>query len=479
MRLANFIDGGYVEPESKQYLNAHQPATGKIYGQVPDSDERDIDKAVAAAQNAFPDWARLPVSQRSALLNRIADVLERRLDEFAEAESLDQGKPISLARAVDIPRAVANFRFFAGAILYHQETSTDMDGAALNYTHRKPLGVAGLISPWNLPLYLLTWKIAPAIAVGNCAVAKPSELTSLTAHMLGDVFQEAGLPAGVCNIVLGLGAKAGAALVRHPHTPLISFTGGTETGIRIQKDAAPHLKKLSLELGGKNANIIFEDADLADCAPTSVRAAFTNQGEVCLCGSRILVQSTIYDRFLQKFLDGVKALTVGDPRSPTTNMGALVSADHLAKVRAYIDLAREEGGTVLIGGDRPNLGGELASGYFATPTVIAGLAPNCRVMQEEIFGPVVTVTPFETEEEAVAIANGTRFGLSATIWTANLKRAHRVGQAMDAGIIWINTWMLRDLRTPFGGFKASGLGREGGSHSIDFYTESQNICIQY
>ena len=478
MKLANYIDGKRVAPVGGQYLDNYQPATGKVYSQVPDSDERDIQAAVAAAKKAFPAWSKTPAEKRSQMLNSIADILEKRLEEFAQAESRDQGKPVSLARKVDIPRAVYNLRFFAGAILHHEESATNMDGHAVNYTYRRPVGVTGLISPWNLPLYLMTWKIAPALSVGNTAVVKPSEITSLTAHLFSEVLEEAGLPPGVCNIVMGLGGKAGAALVQHPDVPLISFTGGTQTAIQIQRDAAPHFKKMGLELGGKNANIVFEDADLKAAVSGASRAAFTNQGEICLCGSRLFVQRSIFDEFMKQFLEKVKQLKVGDPTAPDSNLGALASKAHHEKVCSYIDLAREEGGTVVLGGDRPQLGGDLADGYFLNPTVITGLTPSCRVMQEEIFGPVVTVCPFDTEEEAIAGANSTRYGLSATLWTRDLSRGHRVAQAMDAGIIWVNTWMLRDLRTPFGGMKASGLGREGGRHSIDFYTETSNICIK-
>ncbi len=479
MKLANYIGGQRVAPREGHYLDGYNPATGKVHAHVPASGKADIDDAVTAARGAFPDWSQTPAQERSALLNRVADLLERRLDDFAEAESRDQGKPVHLAAKVDIPRAVHNFRFFAGAVLHHEDAATSMDGRALNYSYRKPLGVAGLISPWNLPMYLMTWKIAPAIAVGNTAVAKPSELTSLSAFLFTEILDEAGLPPGVCNLVLGAGTEAGAALVRHPDVPLISFTGGTATAVHIIQDAAPHFKKLSLELGGKNANIIFEDADLDTCIPTSLRSSFTNQGEVCLCGSRILVQENIYQEFLDRFVPLAKGLVVGDPRDPGTDLGALVSREHLEKVRGYIELAKDEGGAILCGGNGPALEGELAEGYFLNPTVITDLDPGCRVMREEIFGPVVTVTPFASREEAVSIANQTRYGLSATIWTRDVNRAHRTAQEMDAGIIWVNTWMLRDLRTPFGGVKASGLGREGGRHSIDFYTEVQNICIQH
>ena len=477
MKLANFINGEKQAPINGSYVDSYQPATGKVHCYVPNSDEDDVNRAVAAAKAAFPAWSATPAAERANIMNRIADLLEARLDEFAEAESRDQGKPVSLARKVDIPRAVYNMRFFAGAILYNEESSTIMDNGALNYTHRKPLGVAGLISPWNLPLYLLTWKIAPAIATGNCVVAKPSEMTSLTAHMFAEVMAEAGLPPGVCNLVLGLGAKAGSALVKHPDVPLISFTGGTATAIHIQNDAAPHFKKLSLELGGKNPALIFDDADLDACIPTAVRSAFANQGEICLCASRIFVQRGIYDAFLEGFVKRASGLKVGDPKAPGTHMGALVSKEHREKVMSYIELAKTEGGEVVLGGGVPRLDGECAGGYFLEPTIITGLDPYKRVMQEEIFGPVVAITPFDSEEAAISLANCTKYGLSATVWTTNVKRAHKVSQALDAGVVWVNTWLMRDLRTPFGGMKASGVGREGGRHSLDFYTEAQNICI--
>ncbi|WP_420038313.1 aldehyde dehydrogenase [Sulfidibacter corallicola] len=479
IQIQNFIDGAMVPPCNGNYMDNIEPATGRVYGQVPDSDAHDIGAAVTAAQRAFPAWSATPVEQRARLLERVADLLESRLEAFAKAESRDQGKPVALAKMVDIPRAVSNFRYFAGAIRHHEESATHMDGKALNYTVRKPVGVAGLISPWNLPLYLLTWKIAPALATGNTCVAKPSEMTSMTAWLLAEVLQEAGIPPGVCNLVFGTGPKAGAALVGHPEVPLISFTGGTETARRIIRDSADGFKKLSLELGGKNAYIVYADADLDQCLPTTLRAAFTNQGEVCLCGSRLFVERPIYERFLERFTPMVEAMVVGDPTQPETNMGALISQAHLKKVRGYIALAREEGGTVHCGGTRPDLPSHLDGGYYLRPTIVTGLTPTCRVMQEEIFGPVVTITPFDSEEEVIAFANGTRYGLSATIWTRDVSRAHRTAHAMDAGIIWVNTWMLRDLRTPFGGMKASGVGREGGAHSIDFYTESQNVCIQF
>lgn len=479
IELNNFINGEFRPPSGGRYLDNVNPATGSVYAKLARSDAEDINAAVAAAQQAFPTWSATPLAERAAMLHRIADGIEARLDEFAATESMDQGKPVSLATAVDIPRAVWNFRYFADAMQHHTEEATHMDAKALNYVNRKAVGVAGLISPWNLPLYLLTWKIAPALITGNTCVAKPSEMTSHTAVLLGEVLQSAGLPAGVCNLVFGTGAEAGAALVGHPEVPLISFTGGTATAEHIIKDSAPHFKKLSLELGGKNAFLVFADSDLDACLPVALRAAFTNQGEVCLCGSRMFVERPIFDEFLARFSAMARELRVGDPKDPQTNMGALVSAAHRDKVQRYIALAQEEGGTIHSGGKAPDLPEPFQYGFFLEPTVVSGLAPNCRVQQEEIFGPVVTITPFDREEEVVAWANGTKYGLSATIWTGDLSRGHRVAHAMDAGIIWVNTWMLRDLRTPFGGMKASGVGREGGGHSIDFYTEVQNICIQY
>jgi aminomuconate-semialdehyde/2-hydroxymuconate-6-semialdehyde dehydrogenase len=454
-------------------------ATGKIVAHIADSDSADINRAVEAAQAAFPAWSKRKAEERANILYRVGDLIEKRREELATLESEDQGKPVWLAREVDIPRAVKNFRTFAGAILHHEESSMEMDGEALNYTTRTPLGVAGLISPWNLPLYLATWKIAPAIAVGNTCVVKPSELTPSTAFALREILQEAGIPPGVVNIVQGTGARAGATLTAHPHVPLISFTGGTQTAESILKATAPHFKKVGLELGGKNPNIIFDDADLERCIPTTIRSSFLNQGEICLCGSRIFVQKGIYKQFLDRFTEETKKLVVGDPASPKTFMGPLISKSHLEKVEGYIELARKLGGTIACGGTRPNVGGAFAGGFFLSPTIITDLSNDCRVTQEEIFGPVVTVVPFETETEVIAAANGTKYGLSASLWTQNVSRAHRVAQQIDSGYVWVNCWTVRDLRTPFGGMKASGIGREGGRHSVDFYTELKTICVKY
>jgi aminomuconate-semialdehyde/2-hydroxymuconate-6-semialdehyde dehydrogenase len=478
-KLFNFINGEYVPPVNDSYIENFNPSYGRPYSLIPDSDNEDIDLAVKSAKEAFTKWSETTAQERADFLYNIADAIEKRKNEFAEAESRDQGKPLSLSLIVDIPRAIYNFRFFAGAILHHEEKSTNLNNIALNYSTRKPLGVAGLISPWNLPLYLLTWKIAPALATGNTAVCKPSEFTSFTASMLGDVFKSVGLPKGVCNIVLGTGPKAGESLVSHPDVPLISFTGGTETGKKIIISSAPYFKKLSLELGGKNPNIIFDDADFDECIPVTVRSSFQNQGEICLCGSRIFVHKNIYEKFLERFVNETQKLIVGNPFSEKTNLGPLISKNHLEKVKYYINLAREEGGSIVNGGNTPELDSELKNGYFLEPTIITGLNNDCRTMQEEIFGPVVTIASFSSEEEVISYANSTKYGLSASIWTNDLKRAHRVAESINTGTVWINTWMLRDLRVPFGGNKFSGLGREGGEYSIDFYTELKNICIKY
>jgi aminomuconate-semialdehyde/2-hydroxymuconate-6-semialdehyde dehydrogenase len=438
-----------------------------------------VDAAVAAAAAAFPAWADTPAAERSRLLLAVADRIDAARDALAEAESADTGKPLKLAKAVDIPRAAANFRFFATAILHAHTEAYRTDGLALNYTLRQPRGVAGLISPWNLPLYLFTWKVAPALATGNTAVAKPSELTPMTAHMLTALCADAGLPPGVFNVVHGTGSKAGAALVAHPDVPTISFTGGTKTGAAIAATAAPMFKKLALELGGKNPTVVFGDVNLDEALPTLVRSAFENQGQICLCGSRMFVEESLYPAFVERFVAAAKALKVGDPLDPSADQGAMISAAHFDKVMGYLRLAREEGGTVLCGGDAAEPPNERCrGGRFVRPTVIAGLSPDCRVNQEEIFGPVVTVTPFRTEADAVAWANCTPYGLSASVWTRDGARAHRVAERLHAGTVWVNSWLLRDLRVPFGGVKQSGVGREGGEEALRFFTEAKTVCIK-
>jgi aminomuconate-semialdehyde/2-hydroxymuconate-6-semialdehyde dehydrogenase len=473
MQLANFINGAFVPPRSGAYFDDINPATADVIAQIPDSDELDVDDAVRAAKAAFPAWSRTPAAERSNLLLKLADLIEKNLEELANLESIDNGKTLSLAKRLDIPRAVANFRFFATAILHQSTDAHVMDAAALNYTLRQPLGVVGLISPWNLPLYLLSWKIAPAIAAGNTCVAKPSELTPLTANRLAELSIEAGIPRGVINIVHGYGNKAGRPLTCHDDVAAISFTGGTVTGAAVAANAAPRFKKLSLELGGKNPNLIFADADLDDAIATSIRSSFWNQGEICLCGSRIFVERSIHDDFVNRFAEAAKKLRIGDPLDESTDVGALISEAHVQKVMGYIDLATTEGGSIVAGGHRLD-----ATGYFVEPTIVTGLGTDCRVLQEEIFGPVVTITPFDSEDEAVAFANSTRYGLSATIWTRDLSRAHRVAANLDAGTIWINCWLLRDLRVPFGGMKESGVGREGGFESLNFFTEAKNVCVK-
>jgi aminomuconate-semialdehyde/2-hydroxymuconate-6-semialdehyde dehydrogenase len=477
-QIHNFIDGEFVRPGSGSYLENIEPATGRAYSLVPDSDSRDVESAVTAAEIAFPSWAHTPAADRSRILLRIADLIDRDLEKFARAESIDTGKPLSLARSLDIPRASSNFRFFATAILHTENQAHVMDGIAFNYTLRQPRGIVGLISPWNLPLYLLSWKIAPAIAVGNTAVAKPSELTPMTAFLLCEICREAGLPKGVLNIVHGTGPNVGAAITAHPRIGTISFTGGTVTGRKVAEAGASLFKKISLELGGKNPNIIFADADLDAAIAGSVRSSFANQGQVCLCGSRVFVERPKYDEFVRRFVERVGQLKQGDPLEPTTDQGAIVSKTQLDKVKFYVDLAREEGGAIAVGGIVPEPPNERCrDGYFFPPTVITGLPVACRVNREEIFGPVVTITPFESEEEVIRYANDVEYGLSSSIWTLNLNRAHRVAEQIHTGTVWVNCWLVRDLRVPFGGMKQSGVGREGGEEALRFFTEPKNVCI--
>jgi aminomuconate-semialdehyde/2-hydroxymuconate-6-semialdehyde dehydrogenase len=480
IKIKNFIGGEPVDPVGGAFLDNVEPASGKVYSKLPDSDGRDVGRAVEAAAMAFPAWSAAPAEERSRILLRVADLLEGSLDDLARAESIDTGKPLTVARTVDIPRAVKNFRFFATAVIHFASESHATDRKAINFTLRRPRGVAGCISPWNLPLYLLSWKVAPAMAAGNTVVAKPSELTPVTAHLLGTLCREAGLPPGVLNVVHGLGPKAGGAIVAHPEVRTITFTGGTVTGAEISRVAGPMFKKIALELGGKNPNIVFADAEIEPAIRGSVRAAFTNQGQVCLCGSRIFVEESIYPRFVERFVAAVRDLRVGDPLDPATDQGALVSKEHLDKVLSYVTLARREGGEILTGGGPPEtIGDRCRDGYFVEPTVVAGLDASCRVNQEEIFGPLATVIPFRDEDEVVSAANGTPYGLSASVWTRDLSRAHRVADALESGTVWINCWMLRDLRVPFGGMKHSGVGREGGEEALRFFTEPKNVCIHY
>lgn len=477
MIVLNNLIGNKLSPSiSSNFLDNYNPATGSIYSKIPDSDAADVQAAVDAAELVKDSWRETSIEERSQLLLKIADKIIERLDEFAQAESIDNGKPFWLAKQVDIPRAAANFRFFATAVLHYSNHSHQTNSNTINYTVREPLGIVGCISPWNLPLYLFTWKIAPALASGNCVIAKPSEVTPYTAFLLSEICAEI-LPAGVLNIVHGLGQKVGAAITRHPMIKAISFTGGTSTGREIARVAAPMFKKLSLELGGKNPNIIFADCDFEKMLKTTVASSFSNQGQICLCGSRIFIEEEIYEKFKNAFVEKVRKLKVSHPNDPDAKLGALVSEPHLQKVESYVNLAQDEGGTVLVGGKRLTLDAPYDKGYYFEPTVIEGLQFDCRTNQEEIFGPVVTITPFRTEDEVLRMANSTEYGLAATIWTENLSKSQRMAMAVKSGIVWINCWMVRDLRTPFGGMKNSGVGREGGFYALDFFTEPKNICI--
>ncbi len=478
-KILNFINGAYCEPFSQDWLDNYNPSKGEVYSKIAYSSSEDVEKAYQAAKDAFPSWSNTTIEERSTILLKIASLIEENLDVLAEAEALDNGKPLSLAKAVDIPRASSNFRFFGHAITQFASEAHESVGLnTMNFTIRQPIGVVGCISPWNLPLYLFTWKIAPALAAGNTVVAKPSEVTPMTAYLLGEICNQAGLPNGVLNIVHGTGPSAGQAIVAHPDIKAISFTGGTKTGEHIARTAAPMFKKLSLELGGKNPNLIFADCNYEKMLSVTVRSSFANQGQICLCGSRIFVEKSIYEKFKTDFVAKVKELKVGNPFEADTNIGALVSKPHLEKVKSYIDLAKEEGGKILCGGNQVTVEGS-ENGYYLEPTIIEILDYQCRVNQEEIFGPVVTIMPFETEEEVLKMANSVKYGLSATLWTSNLDRTMRVSKQLEAGIVWVNTWLNRDLRTPFGGIKSSGVGREGGFEALKFFTEAKNVCIKY
>ncbi|WP_074408338.1 aldehyde dehydrogenase [Aquimarina megaterium] len=478
-KIKNYINGEFKAPVQNQWIDNYNPSTGAIYSLIPNSSVADVQIAYDAAAQAFPTWSETPLQQRSEILAKIASLIIENLDQLAQAEAIDNGKPLSLSTSVDIPRASSNFQFFANAITQFASEAHESTGLnAINFTLRQSIGVVSCISPWNLPLYLFTWKIAPALAAGNTVVAKPSEITPMTAYLLGDICTKAGLPKGVLNIVHGLGNTTGQAIIEHPNIKAISFTGGTATGAHIAKTAAPMFKKLSLELGGKNPNLIFADCDYDKMLNTTLRSSFANQGQICLCGSRIFIERTIYDKFKTDFIAKTKALKVGAPLDPETNLGALVSKSHLEKVKSYIDIAEEEGGTILCGGNYVTVNG-YEKGYYLQPTIIEINTTDCRLAQEEIFGPVVTIMPFDNDDEALAMANNVRYGLSCTIWTNNLNRSMYLAKHIQAGIVWVNTWMMRDLRTPFGGTKDSGVGREGGFEALRFFTEPKNVCIQY
>lgn len=478
--ICNYVSGELRPPRAGRYLENFEPATGRAYSRIPDSDKDDLNEAIAAAQAAFPVWSETPAMERSKVMTRIAEAIEAKSEELVRAESIDTGKPISLAREVDIPRASSNLRFFAGAATQFFSEAHAMEGGAINYTLRQPHGVVACISPWNLPLYLLTWKVAPALAVGNCVVAKPSELTPMTAYLFSRLCVEAGLPPGVLNILHGKGAGIGQSLVEHPNVSAISFTGGTVTGRTVARTAAPMFKKLSLELGGKNPNIVFADCDWGQMMATSLRAAFSNQGQICLSGSRIFVEEGVYEKFREEFVERARKLRVGDPLEEATEYGSVVSEGHMDKVLGCIEQAKEEGGKILCGGERVKVATERCKdGWFISPTVFDGLEAGCRTNQEEIFGPVATLMPFKDEEELIEKANSTEYGLAASLWSRDISRCHRIASRLDSGIIWINTWMLRDLRTPMGGMKSSGVGREGGFEALRFFTEPKNVCVKF
>lgn len=477
--INNYIGGEIITPTNGKYFDNYEPATGKVYSQIADSNTDDVELAVAAAEKAFPIWSKTSLEDRHRIMMKISYLIEENLTELALAESMDNGKPVKLAERVDIPRAVSNFQFFATAILHYNSAASETIGTAINYTLNQPIGIVGCISPWNLPLYLFTWKIAPALAAGNCVIAKPSEITPLTAFMLSEICIEAGLPAGVLNIIHGNGAGVGEPIVTHPKIKAISFTGGTSTGARIASLAAPKFKKLSLELGGKNPNIIFADCNYDEMLKTTLLSSFSNQGQICLCGSRIFVEKSIYEKFKKDFIEAVSKFKIGDPQESDTRIGALVSQSHYEKILYYIELAKNEGGTILTGGNAVKVEGRCENGWFVEPTIIEGLAFDCKTNQEEIFGPVVTITPFDTEDEVLMYANSTEYGLASTVWTENISKANRVASELQSGIVWVNCWLLRDLRTPFGGVKSSGVGREGGFYALDFFTEKKNVCIKY
>lgn len=479
MDILNWIGNRHQPAATGAWLENVEPATGKVYGRIARSGAEDVAAAVAAAQAAFPAWSAMHVDERSACIERLADAVRRNFDLLVEVESRDNGKPVQVARHVDIPRAEKNLRFFASSVQHFVTESHVTAGAThIHYVHRKPLGVVGVISPWNLPLYLFTWKLAPALAMGNCVVAKPSEVTPASAFLLSQWIEEAGFPPGVFNIVHGLGGEAGEAIVQHPDIKAISFTGGTATGTHIARAVAGTQKKICLELGGKNPGILFADCDFERALQTTLQSAFANQGQICLCASRILIEDSLYERFRDALVAKVSTWEVGDPSLPGTRLGAVSSRAHQEKILSYIQLARELGGTILCGGHAAvPTGDRCADGFFVAPTIIEGLDPQCAVNQEEIFGPVITLQRFKDEAEALALANATEYGLACTIWTENLGKAHRMAAGIASGIAWINCWLERDLRMPFGGVKNSGAGREGGIESLRFFSEPQSVCV--
>ena len=476
-QILNYINAKLVPPENNQFMDNINPATGEIYSQVPKSSASDVDHAIQAAREAYPTWSALTPTDRSMYLSKLATLIGENLEELARAESIDNGKPIKLARTIDIPRSQSNLQFFADEILSWGKEKFENLGFGVNTVEYSPLGVVGTISPWNLPLYLFTWKIAPALAVGNTVVAKPSEITPMTAYLLSKLCIKAGLPAGVLNIVHGLGPDVGARLTSHPDVKAISFTGSSATGKLIAKNCVESLKKYSLEMGGKNPTIIFSDCDFEKAVETTLRSSFANQGQICLCGSRIFVERSIYEKFKNALVKKINGLKQGNPLDESTQQGAVVSKDHFEKVLSYIQIAKDEGGVILTGGETLKLPAPNDKGYFISPTLIEKLDPFCKTNQDEIFGPVATIIPFDTEDEVIQWANCTEYGLAASVWTTDQTKAQRVASKLQIGIVWINTWLMRDLRTPFGGMKNSGFGREGGRYILEFFSNIKNICV--
>ncbi|MCH2183258.1 MAG: aldehyde dehydrogenase [Mariniblastus sp.] len=478
IRIQNYIGGSLVDPVSGNWLPNAEPATGQVYSEVPDSGSQDVANAVDAAAVALETWSRAPVDERVDVLHRLADLIDQNREELVAIESRDNGKPESLARMIDIPRCSKNIRFFANLAMGAAAESHAMPDA-INYTLRQPVGIVTCISPWNLPLYLFTWKIAPALATGNCVIGKPSEVTPMSAYRFSELCIEAGMPDGVMNIVHGSGGVTGNALLEEPRISAVSFTGSTATGRHIASVVSPQFKKLSLELGGKNPNLIFADCHYDQMLETTLKSSFANQGQICLCGSRILVERSIYERFRDDLVERARQIKVGDPQAPDSVLGAMVSQAHYQKVLDCIELARNEGGQVLCGGQPAQVEGRCQDGWFIEPTVIEGLPNDCQTNQQEIFGPVVTLQPFDSDHHALELANATRYGLSATVWTQDVSRANWLANGLECGVVWVNCWLIRDLRTPFGGYKQSGVGREGGLEAMRFFTETKNVCIKY
>ena len=478
IKIKNYINGKLSVSSNKSHIDIFNPSVGEVYAQCPNSNEIDLQNAIKSAESSFPKWSNLKQKHRSELLLKIADLIERDLNEFAKAESIDNGKPYKLSKTLDIPRSIKNLRFFASMANAIEKESYHKENV-INYVLRQPLGIVGTISPWNLPLYLFTWKIAPALVSGNCVIAKPSEITPYTAYLFSKICIEANLPKGVLSILHGEGKIIGEAIVNHKKIKAISFTGGTDTGKAIAKKASKNLKKISLEMGGKNPVIIFDDCNYDKMINSLIKSSFLNQGQICLAGSRIYIQKTIYNKFKKDFISKIKKLRIGDPFNRNTDQGAIVSAEHLNKILKYIKYAKEEGGKIISGGSIPKMDSKFSSGWYFSPTVIENLSQKSKLNKEEIFGPVVTLNKFKDEQDVVKMANDNDYGLASIIWTNNTSKANKLAEILESGLVWINCWLERDLRTPFGGIKNSGYGKEGGKYAIDFFTEPKNICIKY